>query len=682
MKGQSEDVRKTSGSSLGCCNTQVYSDSLERPAAASPTTRVSDGTRGRSSTQGDVERERLVGGTTLTQASCDDHKLAESLRYDAKRRRELGRGSGPRASPQDKLRMRERGKDEAREDLGKGDSSFPVPLASDEGLGEGCGKARRALTVSPGGRLVSPQPRGHRDSLSDRSLTSLDESDGRTECGILRHPSCMSSSGGPTAVYFDDAADPRRLSGRWKPPPGVSEAPCPHCPREVVPPATSSQHCSPTLPSAYQVASDLRLYGHGAAAQPGKQGPEGEASPAGRVFLTETMIREPSSQWLPTDAGAGEPAWAFTDATARLSPTDLAGEDAELEDERLWNREYWRTSRSCSRCSSATIYANTSDPGAPEPTYENVFECALREAGGDDPSPWPAPPARTLDSWCEEPIYATVAGQLADEDEDEAVTAFRRDSSEERDSPPPVGPRASVAGRKPQVPLADLKLFLHAQKSTGTSPSSSTATLCPEDDPQDSSEGGDTLERRGRRSCQPRAFLPPSPAAAEEPPTLPPKARARAVASSPASESPPEDYGLRIRLPVLGEDPRGSDKGQYAAPLPHLAHPDGRAPLRLAAHPVKEERVKTDEEENGRGSLYVVIGSAAGESDGDHEEDSENDEADANDRIDGENQSDVDSEVEVDDNDVDSDDAVMIVRMIGMLIVTVKLLITRMIVMV
>ncbi|ROT70830.1 hypothetical protein C7M84_010849 [Penaeus vannamei] len=559
MKGQSEDVRKTSGSSLGCCNTQVYSDSLERPAAASPTTRVSDGPRGRSSTQGDVERERLVGGTTLTQASCDDHKLAESLRYDAKRRRELGAGSGPRASPQDKLRMRERGKDEAREDSGKGDSSFPVPLASDEGLGEGRGKARRALTVSPGG-LVSPQPR-HRDSLSDRSLTSLDESDGRTECGILRHPSCMSSSGGPTAVYFDDAADPRRSSGRWKPPPGVSEAPCPHCPREVVPPATSSQHCSPTLPSAYQVASDLRLYGHGAAAQPGRQGPEGEASPAGRVFLTETMIREPGSQWLPTDAGGGEPAWAFTDATARLSPTDLAGEDAELEDECLWNREYWRTSRSCSRCSSATIYANTSDPGAPEPTYENVFD------------------------WCEEPIYATVAGQLADEDEDEAVTAFRRDSSEERDSPPPVGPRASVAGRKPQVPLADLKLFLHAQKSTGTSPSSSTATLCPEDDPQDSSEGGDTLERRGRRSCQPRA---------------------------PASESPPEDYGLRIRLPVLGEDPRGSDKGQYAAPLPHLAHPDGRAPLRLAAHPVKEERAKTDEEENGRGSLYVVIGSAAG----------------------------------------------------------------------
>lgn len=288
----------------------------------------------------------------------------------------------------------------------------------------------------------------------------------------------------------------------------------------------------------------------------------------------------------------------------RTSQTEApACETSDIRDAGLWDYNMWRAGRSPSCCSTNTIYANTSDPGAPEPTYENVFECLLREASVP---PVPSPSAASR-GWAEEPIYATLGEQLHD---GECVTDFRHEKSSSPD--PPEDPRAALA-----TPAASGRTCLpedEASDSSATSsgdefsPSASTLTLRPGGEGQASEAGGhDTVEEDAAKNHSSEADQSGAAAAAAfshtPPPSLPPKLLHKKPPGLklhiPGAASPTENYGLQVRLPLVREGSLPSPSPSPLDPAASTSHEGEVSPLE-AGHAAPRQ-----------GSLYVVVGSAS-----------------------------------------------------------------------
>lgn len=336
-----------------------------------------------------------------------------------------------------------------------------------------------------------------------------------------------------------------------------------------------------------------------------------------RVLRDDTP---PGSLYPPGDARVGSRRTFLTEAVpcnSRLSDSPdsrrtpqtevLTCEASDVRDAGLCNH-MWRAGRSPSCCSTNTIYANTSDPGAPEPTYENVFECLLRDSSVP---PVSSPPAASR-GWDEEPIYATLGEQLLD---GECVTDFRHETSSPRDHP--EDPRAASA-----VSLAPERACLAEDDASDTSatssgdefsPSASTLTLRPGGEGKASGAGGhDTVQQNEAKDLPSEADQSGAATAADAasaanrltpPPSLPPKLLHKKPPGLklhiPKPASPTEDYGLQVRLPMEGE-------GSLPSPPPSSLDPAASA-----SHEGDVASVEAGHTAPRQGSLYVVVGSSA-----------------------------------------------------------------------
>lgn len=466
-------------------------------------------------------------------------------------------------------------------------------------------------------------------TANKRPHSLTDELDVKTECSFLRHSSCIPTPGGPTALYFDEditSGDPSVVSQpsnlQWWPRNQPYYPSCPHCTQEILPNRSSSyprEGYHPSLPTGH-----IHVEYHP---------PQDKREPCGKrqqvfitnndqiddeIFLTEVTIDLQTEQAssrrshysnLPSYRGTSWP-----------GSTELGVEEEDITDYRRWDYSCWRMSRTDSRCSNYTLYANTSDPGAPEPTYENVFECALRESIAETAS-WPTPsPSGSHINWLREPIYATVGGQPGDE---EGLTAYMHEESS----------RSGSVSR-----FQDPALALDACTDGLISPSSSTATLCPEDECQSVctkstyAEGDDaSVDRRISTSLSSK--VPECENNSEtQPPKLPPKLSQRKppglklqIPSTdtlnedcvshtrhlPASNTPNEVYGLQIRLPVQSEGSLSSTCSDaptspiYPSPLQR-----DKVPLYFpSGSTLGNQDGSRSEEGDRRGALYVVVGS-------------------------------------------------------------------------
>lgn len=247
-----------------------------------------------------------------------------------------------------------------------------------------------------------------------------------------------------------------------------------------------------------------------------------------------------------------------------------------------WDYNIWRAGRSPSCCSTNTIYANTSDPGAPQATYENVFECLVREGSTPTPSP----------GWHEEPIYATLGEQHLEEED---VTDFMHEELSSRD----YTDASHVASGRTCLTEDE------AADSSGTSsgdefsPSASTLTLRPGGEGQASGSGchkaeeQDTAKHLHGKPTK-HAHGPDSP-----PPALPPKLLKKKPTGLklhiPEAVPTTEDYGLQVRLPLERDENTSSSPGLPPAPSD-----------------LEGEAVKHSHRAGCRqGSLYVVVGSSS-----------------------------------------------------------------------
>ncbi|MPC37349.1 uncharacterized protein LOC123514177 [Portunus trituberculatus] len=250
--------------------------------------------------------------------------------------------------------------------------------------------------------------------------------------------------------------------------------------------------------------------------------------------------------------------------------------------EGAWNYNMWRAARSPSCCSTNTIYANTSDPGVPQPTYENVFECLVHE-GSTPPIPSPG--------WPDEPIYATLGGQVGDE----GVTDFMGE-----ESPDQAVLEASQTAAGKHCPSDDKDADSSSTDSGDEfNPSASTLTLRPGGDGQ-ACEAGDHETEEQNTTERGHAHASDTP-----PPPLPPKLLKKKPPGLklhiPETVPATEDYGLQVRLPVE----RDGNLVSSSSGVPPAPSSPG------------SETVRQDQPGNCRqGSLYVVVGSSSASSTG------------------------------------------------------------------
>lgn len=282
----------------------------------------------------------------------------------------------------------------------------------------------------------------------------------------------------------------------------------------------------------------------------------------------------------------------------RTSQTEAVPCEADdLKDVVLWDYKMWREGRSPSCSSNNTIYANTSDPGAPEPTYENVFECLLRES-----SVPPAPSSSAAPrGWAEEPIYATLGEQLLD---GECVTDFRQEQSCPRIHP--MDPRVAAAAPASSGGTCPSEDEASDSSATGSgdefSPSASTLTLRPGGESHASGAGGhDTVEQDTAKDLPIESDQPDATAAAPHtpPPTLPPKLLRKKPPGLklhiPGAAPPTDNYGLQVRLPLMGE----------------RSTPSPLHPVASTGHEGEAASQEAEDAAPRQGSLYVVVGSAS-----------------------------------------------------------------------
>ena len=278
-----------------------------------------------------------------------------------------------------------------------------------------------------------------------------------------------------------------------------------------------------------------------------------------------------------TEAGACNTRLSDSPETRRTSQTE-----PQLP-EGAWDYNMWRTARSPSCCSTSTIYANTSDPGVSQPTYENVFECLVRE-GSTTPIP--------SHCWPDEPIYATLGGQVGEE----GVTDFMGEASY-----PHVVLEASQAAAGRPYPNEDKDADSSSTDSgDGFSQSASTLTLRPGGEGQ-ACEVGDHKTEEQDTTESGHAHAPDTP-----PPALPPKLLKKKPPGLklhiPETVPATEDYGLQVRLPVERDENLTSSSSGVPP-----------APSSLGSEVV----VRQDQPgECRQGSLYVVVGSSSSSSTG------------------------------------------------------------------
>lgn len=273
---------------------------------------------------------------------------------------------------------------------------------------------------------------------------------------------------------------------------------------------------------------------------------------------------------------------------------------SDVRDAGPWNY-MWRAGRSPSCCSTNTIYANTSDPGAPDPTYENVFECLLRDSSVP---PISSPPAAAR-GWAEEPIYATLGEQLFD---GECVTDFRHDTSGPRDhsKDPRAASAVSPAPERACLAEDDTSDTSATSSEDEFSPSASTLTLRPGGEGKASGAvGHDTVQQDEAKDLPNEADQSGAASAAANRPTPPPSLPPKLLHKKPPGlklhipkpASPTEDYGLQVRLPMEGE-------GCLPSPSP-------LDPAVSANHEGEVASVEAGHAAPRQGSLYVVVGSSA-----------------------------------------------------------------------
>lgn len=290
----------------------------------------------------------------------------------------------------------------------------------------------------------------------------------------------------------------------------------------------------------------------------------------------------------------------------RTSQTEvLTCEPSDLRAAGLWDYNMWREGRSPSCCSTNTIYANTSDPGAPEPTYENVFECLLRESSVP---PVASPPAATP-CCAEEPIYATLGEQLRD---GECITDFRCETPSPRDHPedPRPAPAIPSASGSACMPEDDVSDSSATSSEDEFSPSASTLTLRPGVESKASAaESRDAVSQDEANDFPNEADQSGVAAAAATggrdtpPPTLPPKLLHKKPPGLklhiPGAASPTGNHGLQAHLPLERE-------GSLSMPSPTPLDPTDST-----THEGGVGSVETGHSAPRQGSLYVVVGSSA-----------------------------------------------------------------------
>ena len=300
--------------------------------------------------------------------------------------------------------------------------------------------------------------------------------------------------------------------------------------------------------------------------------------PPGGSLYTDTETGIGCKSTFLTEAAACNSRLSDSPETRKTSQTEpsmfVAGETEP------WDYNIWREDRSPSCCSTNTIYANTSDPGAPQATYENVFECLEREG---------STPPLLSPGWHDEPIYAT----LGEQPEDEGVTDFMHEES----SPRVLLKPSQVASRKTEDDAAD---------SSGTSsadefsPSASTLTLRPGNEGKASGSGDHKAEEQDavkslQKETTRRIHAPDTP-----PPALPPKLLKKKPPGLklhiPEAVPATEDYGLQVRLPLE----RDESFSPFSSGMPTV-------PLRHEGEATKQGHPPVCRQ----GSLYVVVGSSS-----------------------------------------------------------------------
>lgn len=463
-------------------------------------------------------------------------------------------------------------------------------------------------------------------TTNKRSKPPTDDAGVDPDCSILTQSSCVSASEGPSALYFDEDIQnknfmtvPRDAGIQPSTRSELYYPDCPECCRTSFHDTASSwlqEKCPPSSSSCRHTDTHSSKH-EGVLMAPDSIINNGQTG--NKVFLTEAVDEAEMEYLSPYSASrCSDPPSGFRSSWVS---GEQAGED--MAGPACWDYNYWRLSRCDSRCSGSTMYANTSDIGAPEPTYENVFECSLRESSSDRAA-WLTPsPADSHMSWMEEPIYATVGGQ--DDDDDEAITTFMLDEMDRDDSLPRNPNVSHVFPETEQQLKDDISGSADLRFEGGISSSSSTRTLCPDDtclttESQNTTSEGS--EETGDRMTT-TDISGNSKTLGDSSQTLPPKLPPKNIHKKPTGlklfipaviGSASEDYGLQIRLPLLRDASfRNSCSDDPVVPTSSSCLPGDEAPLSCPAGFLPGDPAAVAMDENGceSGALYVVIGSAS-----------------------------------------------------------------------
>ncbi|XP_066956658.1 uncharacterized protein [Macrobrachium rosenbergii] len=465
-------------------------------------------------------------------------------------------------------------------------------------------------------REITPHKYSKECQKKEFAGTVFEDEEPRIECTKILQPDCVqTSSAGPTAIYFDDLHMPNRSSPfdqvaqrNHKPLNAAYDQKGSYYPadQKPVPPYDPPLSYYPSFSCECDDDSNAAL-GHQSCTIPSVHVSKAEADDVQRrqkFFLTETPVD--LGYPMPDSQGChNHPTLLYM--TTRLNSEERIIEKSPEVPPRPWafskkDNDSLRGSTSGSSISSGTRYANTSDLGAPESRYLNVFESACREESVE----------RAQFCWQEEPIYATVGEQCPDEKEGPQTSL-----------PYNSGVRNMQGGKHWRSPNPSMKeendenlnKFRNARhlETDKSSLSSSTQTLCPEEPTIVVDDAGkdnsDCRKVKGSVSSKPPKFPPKNLDDNIEPPDLPSKAM---------SEPPHEIYGLRIRLPLLRSGSCGVSEAEIFHPPRSRPVPPPRCssmpypPPKPVSPRLKE--VIPPGDLNKRGPLYVVIGTSSGTS--------------------------------------------------------------------
>ncbi|XP_064115189.1 uncharacterized protein LOC135221314 [Macrobrachium nipponense] len=435
----------------------------------------------------------------------------------------------------------------------------------------------------------------------------FEDEEPRIECTKLLQSDCVqTSSAGPTAIYFDDHPMPNRSSPfdyvaqrNHKALNAAYDPKCSYYPadQKPVPPYGSPLSYYPSFSCECDDDSHAAV-GQQSCTIPSVHVTKAEADDVQcqqKFFLTETPV-DLGYPMADSQGCHNHPTLLYM--TSRLNSEERIIEKSPEVPPRPWafsknDKDSLRGSTTGSCISSGTRYANTSDLGAPESRYLNVFESSFREESVE----------RAQFCWQEEPIYATVGEQCPDGKESPQTSLHYNIGVKHWHS---LNPSIKEENDEDLNKLRNAR-HLETDKS---SLSSSTQTLCPEeptivvDDAGKDNPDGRKVKRLA--SSKPPKLPPKTLDDNIEPPDLPSKAM---------SEPPHEIYGLRIRLPLLRSGSCGVSEAEIFHPPKSRPVPPPRCssmpypPPKPVSPRLKE--VVSSGDLHKRGPLYVVIGTSS-----------------------------------------------------------------------